>query len=161
MPTPTEVLTRDHRVLESMLEALMEAPADARGIPFRELADHLTAHITVEEHRFYPAVRAGKTEDVLLESLEEHLSLKRILADLLAMDVEDPRFEAKLHVLKEQAEHHHKEEEEHLFPKLPKMFDAKTLATMGADLDHALRELDGAELRNTVVGQTKEATPLL
>ena len=47
-----------------------------------EVGDELTVHIASEEEIFYPAVRAKRTEDVLLESLEEHLSLKRLLADL-------------------------------------------------------------------------------
>ena len=157
MSTPGEVLTPDHRRLEKMLEALKKKPAAAA---FREVADHLTAHITVEEQRFYPAVRASRTEDILLEGLEEHLSLKRLLADLLELEIDDPRFEAKLHVLAEQAEHHHKEEEEHLFPKLAKMFDGEKLAAMGEELERSLRELDAAHIRSTVLQQTDEAAPL-
>ncbi len=58
----------------------------ARAAALVRVGDDLTKHITSEEQVFYPAVKAKRTEDILLESLEEHLSLKRLLADLLTMD---------------------------------------------------------------------------
>ena len=39
---------------------------------------------------------AKQTEDNLLESAEEHLAIKRVLADLLDLDVDDDTFDAKL-----------------------------------------------------------------
>src|SRR5205085_11016612 len=105
-----------------LLAEIMDGDASTRARLFPQAADALTAHVTVEEKHFYPAVRARRTEDILLESLEEHLSLKRVLADMLDLKIEDEKWEPKLHVLKEQLEHHHKEEEEHLFPKVEKMF---------------------------------------
>ena len=61
------------------------------------------------------------------ESLEEHLSLKRILADVLSLRTSDEHFAPKVQVLKEQAEHHHEEEEEEkLFPKVKNLLNAET-----------------------------------
>ena len=48
------------------------------------------------------------------------MSLKRLLADLLPLAPSAQNFEAKFKVLKEQTEHHHREEEEHLFPRFRK-----------------------------------------
>src|SRR3978361_1813319 len=112
------MLTAQHREMEAMLKQVKESESnDAnRKSLFAKAADKLTVHIKSEEEIFYPAVNAARTEDDLLESLEEHLSLKRLLADLLALEPEDKLFEPKFKVLKEQTEHHHKEEEEHLFP---------------------------------------------
>lgn len=118
-----DMLVKHHRKLEDLLAEVMKAEESARGPGFELAADLLVTHITIEEKHFYPTVRAGRTEDILLESLEEHLSLKRVLADLLVLSLDDARFEPKLHVLKEQVEHHHKEEEEKLFPKVRKLFD--------------------------------------
>jgi len=101
---------------------------------FQEVADHLGAHVASEEQVFYPAVKARRTEDVLLESLEEHLSLKRLLADLMQMSPGDAAFEAKFKVLKEQTEHHHEEEEEHLFPQVRKLLDEDQRAALGREM---------------------------
>src|SRR5215211_3727013 len=117
--------------MERAMAQVLEADADGMRRRFVEVADQLTMHIESEEQVFYPAVKAGRTEDILLESLEEHLSLKRLLADLIALDPSDKTFEAKFKVLKEQTEHHHKEEEEHLFPKVMKLLDAGKRASLG------------------------------
>src|SRR3712207_6602511 len=102
-----EFLFGQHREMETPLEQVVDAPNDdAKKSLFAKAADQLTVHVTAEEQVFYPAVRARRTEDILLESLEEHLSLKRILADLLELDPSEQTFEPKFKVLKEQAEHH-------------------------------------------------------
>src|SRR5687767_13475121 len=119
-----DLLLQQHQQMERLLAKTLEVEEPAeRKRRFTEIADQLTLHITSEEEVFYPAVKASRTEDILLESLEEHLSLKRLLADLLPLDAEDQTFEPKFKVLKEQTEHHHKEEEEHLFPKVKKLLD--------------------------------------
>jgi hypothetical protein len=59
-----------------------------------------------------------------MEAVEEHLAMKRILADLLALDAS---FDAEVKVLKEEIEHHVKEEESDLFPKVKKILSAGDL----------------------------------
>ena len=106
-------------------------------------------------------MKAQRTEDILLESLEEHLSLKRLLSDLMALDPSDKTFEAKFKVLKEQAEHHHKEEEEHLFPKVTKLLDAGRRASVGDEMQALQAKLRrSGEPRELVNEQTDTAAPL-
>ncbi|MBC8108106.1 MAG: hemerythrin domain-containing protein, partial [Anaerolineae bacterium] len=106
-----KLLIDQHRKLESLMKAAVEASGPkARSAALVRVGDDLTKHLTSEEDLFYPAVKAKRTEDILLESLEEHLSLKRLLADLLALDPAAETWEAKFKVLKEQSEHHHEEE---------------------------------------------------
>lgn len=155
-----ELLTSQHREMEKALKALLEAEGNERRSLFEAAADSLMAHILSEEEHFYPAVKAKRTEDILLESLEEHLSLKRVMADLLALSVADEHFEPKLHVLKEQAEHHHKEEEEHLFPKAKKLLEASELEALGDRMQEAQAGLLSDKPRNLVVNQTESATAL-
>ena len=157
-----ELLTSQHRALEALLDDVLDMPDAARiRSAFARVADELTVHITSEEQVFYPAVRAGRTEDILLESLEEHLSLKRLLADLLILDPTEKTFEPKFKVLAEQAEHHHKEEEEHLFPKVRKMLDAERLRQVGQEMQAMQQNLhrEGAP-REAVAEQTDAAAPL-
>jgi hemerythrin superfamily protein len=156
-----DLLVSHHRRLEGMLEKLADANGEEeRARLFGEAADFLATHVSIEEEIFYPAVKAKRTEDILLESLEEHLSLKRVLADLLGMEASDERYEPKLHVLKEQAEHHHKEEEEHLFPKVRKLLDEERLEEVGREMEQRVGALLQGQPRKRVLGQTDEAAPL-
>jgi hemerythrin superfamily protein len=157
-----DLLVEQHRLLETQFESLLAADSEeGRLASLAEVGDHLGVHLASEEEVFYPAVRAGSTEDVLLESLEEHLSLKRLLADLLALQPAEQTFEPKCKVLSEQAVHHHKEEEEHLFPKVRKMLDAQQLERLGSEMVALQRRmrLDEAP-REVIVEQTDEAGKL-
>jgi hypothetical protein len=156
-----ELLSRQHREMERLLEDICAAEDAQRQPLFLQVADQLTVHIKAEEQIFYPAVHAARTEDDLLESLEEHLSLKRLLADLLELEPQDKAFEPKFKVLKEQAEHHHREEEHHLFPAVLKMVDAQERAALGARMLALQAQLTRqAAPRGAVVNETESAAPL-
>ena len=155
-----DMLTKQHRQLEAELKKAMDAEGTQRRQLFQEVADVLMSHVLVEEREFYPAVKAKKTEDILLESLEEHLSLKRLVADLVDLAVTDEHFEPKLHVLKEQSEHHHKEEEEHLFPNVKKLLSAEELEQLGARMHRLQEELLRKKPRDLAEEQTSSAAEL-
>ena len=155
-----EMLAAQHRRMEDMLKDLLDAEPVARRSLFARAADELMSHVLVEEEIFYPAVKAERTEDILLESLEEHLSLKRVLSDLVALSADDDHFEPKLHVLEEQTRHHHKEEEEHLFPKVKKLLSSDRLERLGDEMAKKQRELLREEPRHEVTGQTDAAAEL-
>lgn len=157
-----ELLTTQHRAIEANMNKLKEAGMAAWDAKlFAEVADHLTVHIASEEQVFYPAVKARRTEDILLESLEEHLSLKRLLADLLELDPGAQTFEPKFKVLHEQTEHHHEEEEEHLFPKVARALDAAELDALGEEMRSLQTKLrrEGSP-RDAVSEQTDRAAAL-
>ena len=156
------ILVEQHRKLEGQLKnALGARQPDARTAALALVGDDLTKHVTSEETVFYPAVKAKKTQDDLLESLEEHLSLKRLLADLLTLDPGSETWEPKLKVLTEQAEHHHKEEEEKLFVKVRKTFEPEELTTLGKEILACQQSLqnEGAP-REAVIDQTSAAATL-
>ena len=119
-----DLLKSQHREVAKLFSKLEKASkaADKTEL-FEEIADKLAVHAAIEEHHFYPAVKAKRTEDILLESLEEHLGIKRVIADLLEVSAEDETFDAKAKVLKEQVEHHVEVEESDLFPKVKRLFD--------------------------------------
>jgi hemerythrin superfamily protein len=157
-----DLLRRQHHEMERELAQVLETKDEAVvKSRFAVVADQLTMHIESEERVFYPAVKAKRTEDILLESLEEHLSLKRLLADLIEMEPTEQMFEAKFKVLKEQTEHHHREEEENLFPKVMKLLDANQRAALGDEM-LALQQKLGreGEPREIVAGETESAAPL-
>jgi hemerythrin superfamily protein len=157
-----DLLISQHRALEARMKQVLEPGAEAqRGALFARVADELSVHIASEEEVFYPAVKAQRTEDILLESLEEHLSLKRLLADLLELAPEAQTFEPKFKVLKEQSEHHHEEEEENLFPKVRRLLDPGRLDTLGdAMLALQQRMSRAGEPREAMAEQTGKAAAL-
>ena len=82
---------------------------------------------------FYPVASATVpgTEDVALESLEEHHIVKWVLSELDGMDPAEERFDAKVTVLIENVRHHVEEEEHEFFPKVRAELDRKALAEVG------------------------------
>jgi Hemerythrin HHE cation binding domain len=136
-----ELLDRQHEDVEALFEALAGGSRDQQTL-FNELADLLAIHAAIEERHFYPAVRARRTEEILIESLGEHLQIKRALADLLMMGTTSERFAAKLEVLREEVEHHVEEERSDLFPKVRRLCDADFLEALGQEMTATIAELE-------------------
>lgn len=158
-----DMLKKQHREVEklfSKFEALGDSAAKSKQRVFNEIADALAMHATIEEKHFYPAVKAKRTEDILLEALEEHLSVKRIIADLLKLEPSDETFDAKVKVLQEQVEHHVKEEEGDLFPKVTKVLSASELVELEQQMQATMKVLERGQPRDAVPRET-EAAPRL
>lgn len=157
-----ELLESQHREVEKLFSQLEKAKdAKKKKALFEELADKLAVHAAIEEHHFYPAVKAKQTEDILLEAVEEHLAVKRILADLLELSADDDTFDAKIKVLKEQVEHHVEEEEGEMFPKVKKLLDAEELDAVEQEMIAEQEELEEAgNPRQAIPGETGEAAPV-
>ena len=158
----TQYLTRQHLALEADLQAALALEdAGAKRSRFLDIADALAVHLASEEQVLYPAVNAGQTEALLLESLEEHLAMKRLVADLLALDGAADTFQPKLHVLLEQAEHHHRDEEDKLFPKARRELSIERREELGRQMQALQVKLQQeGRPRQAVAGQVDEAQPL-
>lgn len=157
-----EMLRMQHKEVEDLIGKIEKANDPSKKMAlFVELADKVAAHSTIEEKIFYPAVNADKTRELLVESVEEHLSVKRILADMLALDVEDEHFDAKLSVLKEQIRHHaHDEEEDMLFPKVRKLMSKDELAALGNEMMAMFEQLLERSPRKNVPAETAAPAPI-
>jgi hemerythrin superfamily protein len=157
-----QLLTDQHRWLEERFDAAVAAtdPRERAALA-AEAGDQLAVHVKAEEDVFYPAVKPHGTNGVLLESLSDHRSLKRLLADLLDLRAGDLAYEAKLRVLREQAEHHHREEETRLFPHVRRCIDAGELEALGRTmLACQKRLLREGQPREAVAGTTERAAAL-
>jgi hemerythrin superfamily protein len=155
-----EILSAQHREVDLLFKQLDEHSGNRRVL-FNELADLLAAHAAIEEQLFYPTVMAKATEDMLRESVEEHLSIKRMLVDLMALRVDDPEFDAKLEVLKEQVSHHaHEEEEGHLFPQVKSLLSLDERAALGNELLVKFDELVATHPRKHVPQEIDAAAEL-
>jgi hemerythrin superfamily protein len=154
-------LQSQHRAVEKLFTGITDAPAaDKKAALFRKVADHLAIHAIVEERHFYPAVKESRTRDVLLESLEELLGIKRVLADMLDVSVTDPIFDAKLKTLKKQVSHHIREEEQNLFPQVRKIFSTADLFDIALNMRKERAALEGTEARLKVPSEIAEAASL-
>ena len=130
------MLRADHREVERLFKQFEKAGPKAH-VTRRNIVDRiigeLSVHAAIEEQVFYPAVREAvpPTEDVVLESLEEHHIVKWTLTELESMDPEHERFIPKTTVLIESVRHHVEEEEDELFPKVREALTRKQLAELG------------------------------
>lgn len=155
-----ELLASQHAEVDALFERIEKGNGDRKTL-LLELADKLAAHGTAEEKVFYPAVMAKSTSDNLHESVEEHLQIKRVLADLLAMSPEDENFKAKVKVLKEDVSHHaHEEEEKKLFPKVRSSMSADQLAAIGNEVLAMFEDLMQGHPSKNVPAETRIAAPL-
>lgn len=155
-----ELLTNQHTEVDTLFEAIENEEGD-KATAFVQLADKLAAHATIEEKIFYPSVMSSETNDILHESVEEHLEIKRTLADMLRLDLDSDEFKAKLSVLKENVAHHaHEEEEDKLFPMLRESMSADDLGAIGSKLQTLFETLMQGHPAQNVPGETAEAAPL-
>jgi hemerythrin superfamily protein len=157
-----ELLTSQHRDVEKLFAAIPAArDAKQKQQLFAELADALAIHAKIEEEVFYPESKQTRTEELLLEAVEEHLSVKRLIADLLDASPDDPAFAAKCRVLEEQVEHHVEKEESELFPAVKKLFDADMLEELGEKMEAIAAQLQAENApRLQVPEETGAPAPL-
>jgi hemerythrin superfamily protein len=157
-----ELLKQQHDEVEELIGKIEKTDdRDEKRDLFTQLADNLAAHAAMEEKLFYPAVLAKQTEEILRESTEEHLQIKRVLADMLELDVDDDQFDAKLSVMKEEIEHHAREEEEkELFPKVKKLMSKGDLEGLGDEMEVLFDSLLAESPRMKVPSETERAAPL-
>lgn len=130
------LLKEDHRKVEKLFEDYESAKGEGRKEKLaRQISLELTIHTTIEEEIFYPACTGKIDEDLLKEAYVEHDAAKLLMAEIEAGSGQsDDFFDAKVQVLGEQIDHHVKEEEEDLFPKVRKAdIDLKALGEQLAE----------------------------
>lgn len=133
-----DLLRKQHRQVEELFEEF-EGTSDGaektRERLCREISDQLAVHAEIEEKLFYPEAKRDDTEEQLRESVEEHLAVKRLLAEIMEGGAEDPQFQARMKVLKDLVEHHVHEEEKQLFPKVREDCTPEELVELGDKME--------------------------
>jgi hemerythrin superfamily protein len=128
-----ELLKQQHRIVTKALEKAHKSGAS--NVELKRIADELVAHMVIEEHIFYPRARELMKE-MVTESFEEHAVARFELARLLQAGGPEEKKTRAL-VLKELLEHHLKEEEEEMFPKVKKHVAAEELDALGVRMKEA------------------------
>jgi hemerythrin superfamily protein len=146
-----ELLKKDHETVSGLFKSF-ESAKESKGDSEKEaivgrICEALTAHATVEEEIFYPAVaeRAQedeKAEDNVKEAQEEHGLVKALVSELEGMSADEEQFDAKVKVLKDVVEHHVEEEEGQLMPRAKKLLSSEELDQMGSRVESRKQELE-------------------
>jgi hemerythrin-like domain-containing protein len=129
----TELLQKQHREIEALLERLRNAGQDDEARIRKELADTLVAHTVIEERIFYPAVKEILPEEIL-EAYEEHGLADVQLGRLLAGKEGDETFEAKASVLSELVTRHIQREEAEVLRMADRELSDEQLDNLGLEM---------------------------
>jgi hemerythrin-like domain-containing protein len=144
-----ELLENDHKKMKKLLGDLEDTTrraAKTREELFEKIRTQLTAHETIEEEIFYPALKEHpKAKDLVLEGYVEHHVADLIVNELATAPTTDEEWGAIAKVLRETIEHHIEEEEGELFKVARQVLDADQLANLGDRMnlrnDEVLSEL--------------------
>jgi len=139
------LLKADHKEVDAMFKAFEKTDDDNKKQELAaDICKALTVHAQIEEEIFYPAAYDALDadgDDLLDEAQVEHASAKALIAEIEAMAVGEPLFDAKVKVLGEYIAHHVQEEETELFPECR---DADMdLKALGLELAARKQELIG------------------
>ena len=140
---PAKLLIMDHQKVERIFEQIEAAkkPNQAQGL-VSQLTFELERHTEIEEQILYPFIRAEVPggDEMMNEAEEEHAQAKTVLAMISTLDFDSPDFGPTLKQLKALVEHHVKEEENDVFPKLDDSVDAPALNRLRGELEQAKLE---------------------
>lgn len=133
-----DVLLMDHRYLKECIKVLKDDDEDKKiKIKFaKTFLDALQKHSDAEKKAVYaPLVKVKDLKMAVLEGQVEHgiadAKVKMLTTKLTGLRTLSDELEVELKVLAELVEHHVKEEEEEMFPKMKKDLDKTILNEMG------------------------------
>ncbi len=160
--TIIDLLKADHREVEKLFAAFEDADGDAseQAALASQIGQALTIHAEIEETLFYPAVLPlldDEGEDLTCEATVEHGTLRGLIAGMNGNDAARPMIRAHVTVLKEYVEHHVKEEERSLFPRVEKLdVDLTAMGDRALELKQQL--MDDAEAERPASGNGRQTT---
>jgi hemerythrin-like domain-containing protein len=149
---PIELIKEDHRRVEALFEEYEAFGEDAylqKGELVETIIDELEAHMEMEETIVYPAFREALDDDgdkEVEEGYAEHDVAKNIMEELKSLDPQDPQYEAKVQVLKENIMHHVEEEESGLLPAAEDSMSGEEMARIGEEMQEFKEARDDAAL---------------
>ncbi|MGH3850405.1 MAG: hemerythrin domain-containing protein [Pseudonocardiaceae bacterium] len=139
------LLMEDHKKVQKMFKDYdklkeQEGADEDKSQLAEQICDELTIHTHIEEEIFYPAARDAIDDDDMLDEAEvEHASAKELISQLESMEPGDELYDAKVTVLGEYINHHVKEEQDEMFPKVRK--SKLDLYALGAEMKERKQEL--------------------
>lgn len=117
------LLKADHKEVKTMVQRFNSSRSDSKKAQLaQQICAALEVHAEIEEELFYPPAREAlkKNGDLIDEAEVEHTSVKELIAKIKGGSPSDDLWEAQVKVLGEYVNHHVKEEEGEIFPKVKK-----------------------------------------
>jgi hemerythrin superfamily protein len=157
------LLKTDHAAVKVLFEKegqLKKQDGEKKAGLFAQIKAALEVHATIEEEIFYPAVKKARSEhlkDEVREGYEEHKQIKSLLAQISSITPTDETYDMKIKVLKEDVEHHVKDEEGEMFPDARRFLGESRLAELGAHLEARKQQLENDLISEPVVGNRSTA----
>lgn len=135
------LLKADHAEVDQLFESYESArTAVKKKALAAEICTALSVHAQIEEEIFYPAVKSALKDKLLVpEATVEHGGVKDLIAQLEGVEPDGEMYDAKVKVLSEYVEHHVKEEQGEMFPKVKA--SSLDLAALGARMAERKAEL--------------------
>jgi hypothetical protein len=135
---PIVLLETDHRRFEDLLkhgEETTERAVKSRAELLKILTAELNVHELLEEKILYPALKPhDQAREVVLEGYQEHHVADIILKELHDLPASNEKWGAKFKVLKENIEHHIKEEESNMFRTARAVLSQDELDALGVKM---------------------------
>jgi len=157
----TKLLIADHNRVKGLFARYQERHAEDHVEESAALASkiikELAIHTTIEEKVFYPAVHELSEElaEVVDEGVQEHHVVKMLLSEIEMLEPGSDDWAAKMTVVIENVEHHVKEEEDEMFPKVRSAMGTSRREELGDLLEATKAEL-GAPTLADKASMTKE-----
>jgi iron-sulfur cluster repair protein YtfE (RIC family) len=158
------LLTADHAAVKKLFaqeEKLTKHDGEKKVDIFNEINAALEVHATIEEEIFYPAVKKARSQhvkDEVREAYEEHKQIKTLLGEIASITAADESYDMKLKVLKEDVEHHVKDEEGEMFPDAKKFLSERRLVELGAELEKRKQQVKQQPVAKPASGNPARAT---
>jgi iron-sulfur cluster repair protein YtfE (RIC family) len=156
------LLKKDHATVKQLFvrEEELTKQAASKVSVFNEIKAALQIHASIEEEIFYPAVKKARSEhvkDEVREGYEEHKQIKSLLAQISSITPADETYDMKIKVLREDVEHHVKDEESEMFPDARKFLGDSRLTELGAELEARKQQLENHPASKSTSGNQSSA----
>jgi iron-sulfur cluster repair protein YtfE (RIC family) len=137
-----ELLKADHQKVAELFAKVEETESEKQHQQlFEKIKAELEMHMDIEETILYPLLKEHEElKDMTLEAYEEHKQVKTLIREISALVDGSERFDAKLKVMGENIDHHVKEEETELFPKVKKHISQQQLESLGDQMQQMKKD---------------------
>jgi iron-sulfur cluster repair protein YtfE (RIC family) len=143
------LLETDHRRFETLFEQgekTSERAGKTRARLLETIAAELTVHELLEEKLLYPALEPhAEARDKVLEGYQEHHVADVVVKELREVATSDETWGARFKVLKENIEHHIKEEEREMFRTARAVLSHEELDDLGARMRALRSEIEAGQ----------------
>ncbi len=133
----SEKIKSEHEEFKNILKDLSETTvgdAAVRSSVFPKAVIRMDSHFRAEEATLYEGMLVhSDTREMALEAREEHRVARQLMKELEELPSKEESWLPKIKVLKENVEHHIKEEEEEVLPKAEEIFSSDQMEKWGQE----------------------------